>query len=68
MKKYTFDFNVEAWIRCVEIEANNVEEAKETLFNMSLEEMVDNGVVHTPIEISSLDVEIEDADEDEEDE
>ena len=30
--------------------------------------MVDNGVVHTPIEISSLDVEIEDADEDEEDE
>lgn len=38
-----FNFNLEAWVRSLRIEANSVEEAKEKLFQMTLEEMVNEG-------------------------
>lgn len=38
-----FNFNLEAWVRSLRIEANSVEEAKEKLFQMTLEEMVTEG-------------------------
>jgi hypothetical protein len=47
MPKYTvtFDFSLDAWIQNVEIEADDIEEAKEKLNKMSLEELVEEGYV-----------------------
>lgn len=47
MPKYTvtFDFSLDAWIQNVEIEADDIEEAKEKLNKMSLEDLVEEGYV-----------------------
>lgn len=45
MKTYKLDFDFNAWIQNVEIEAENKEEALNKLMNMSLEEMLESGVI-----------------------
>jgi hypothetical protein len=41
--KITFDFNLEAWIKGVEIEADSYDEALEKLTRMSFEDLVRDG-------------------------
>lgn len=36
-----FNFNLEAWIKSVDVEANSVEAAKEKLMSMSLQDLID---------------------------
>lgn len=38
-KTYRFDINVEAWISSIDIEADNLEDAKDILSEMSLKEL-----------------------------
>jgi hypothetical protein len=64
MKKYTFDFSLDAWIQCLEIPAHNLDEAKEKLGKMSIEDLIEYGYVKD-FNIINVDVEEED-DEDEE--
>ena len=61
MKKYVFDFSVDAWLQNVEIEADNLEEAKDKLGEMSLKDLVEEGYVKD-FSISDLDYEVEDED------
>ena len=63
MPKYTvtFDFSLFAWIQNVEIEADDIEEAKEKLNKMSLEELVEEGYVKD-FNIKDLDYSVEDND------
>lgn len=58
MPRYTFDFDLEAWIRCLKIEADSLEEAKEKLYEMSIEDIIDEGYVNN-FSISELDIEEE---------
>jgi hypothetical protein len=65
-KKYIFDFVCEAWVQCLEVEADNLDEAKEKLGKMSLEDMIDEGYIKDTA-IKDLDYEVEEEiDEDEE--
>lgn len=41
--KVRFNFNLEAWIDGVEIEANSEEEAREKLYQMTFKELVEEG-------------------------
>lgn len=59
MKKFTFDINIEAWIRYIEIEAENYDEALEELYSMSLSELAEEGNVKDT-EITDVDCEVED--------
>ncbi len=43
MSKFVFDFTLDIWMQCVEIEAKNYEEAKEKLLNMSVDEILEEG-------------------------
>ena len=43
MPTYTFDFDLDAWIRHLEIEADNKDEALEKLNKMSFSDIVDEG-------------------------
>lgn len=58
MKTFKFDFNVDAWIQEVEIDAENYEEAKEKLLQMSLQELVENGYIKD-FGLKQIDYEVE---------
>lgn len=63
MPKYTvtFDFSLYAWIQCVELEADSVEEAKEKLRKMTVEDLIEEGYVKD-FDIKDLDYSVEDND------
>lgn len=61
MAKYSFDFNLEAWIQDVEIEADSYEEAENKLYKMTVEELIEAGYIHTS-DLDNVDVEILEAD------
>lgn len=72
MPTYTFDFNLSAWIRGLEIEADNEEEAREKLYSMRIGNIIDEGYCSN-FDITDVDVEsdeeyIEDEDDDDYDE
>ena len=46
MARYSFDFNLEAWIQYVEIEADSYEEAESKLCKMTLEELIKTGYIN----------------------
>ena len=56
MPTYTFDFNLSAWIRGLEIEADSEEEAREKLNAMNIDDIVDLGYCSN-FDITSVDVE-----------
>ena len=58
MPKYTFDFDLDLWIKNLEIEADSLEEAKEKFFKMSVSDIIDEGFVKDMC-ITSLDIEEE---------
>lgn len=62
-KKYTFDFNLEAWVAGVEIEADSYDEALDKLNTMTGEELLENGYIKQS-EISSIDCDVEDDEDD----
>jgi hypothetical protein len=41
--KFRFNFNLETWMRGVEVEGNSYEDAVENLYKMSLREYLENG-------------------------
>ena len=45
--KVKFDFNLQAWIQDVEIEADSIEEAEEKLYRMTVAELIEAGYIHT---------------------
>jgi hypothetical protein len=45
--KVKFNFNLQAWIQDVEIEADSMEEAENKLYGMTVEELIEAGYVHT---------------------
>ena len=61
MAKYSFDFNLQAWIQDVEIEADSYEEAESKLYRMTVEELIEAGYIHTS-DVEDVDVEILEAD------
>ena len=68
MPTYTFDFNLSAWIRGLEIEADSEEEAREKLYSMRVGNIIDEGYCSN-FDISDVDVESDEEHiEDEEDE
>ena len=62
MKTYRLDFNLEAWIQHLEIEADSEEEAKEKLYKMTLEEILEEGAIVEDTAISDIDCEVISAD------
>lgn len=71
-KTYRFDINVEAWISSIDIEADNLEDAKDKLVKMSLKDLADAGDVReydiTDDEYTIIDDEEDDYDDWEDDE
>lgn len=61
MKTYKLDFNLSAWFQGVEIEAESKDEAISKLMNMSVEEMLESGVIKD-CDFSDIDSEIIEAD------
>ena len=61
MAKYSFDFNLQAWMQDVEIEADSYEEAERKLYKMTVEELIEAGYIHTS-DLEDVDVEILEAD------
>ena len=61
MAKFKFDFNLEAWIQGVEIEAESYKEAESKLYKMTVEELIEAGYIHTS-DLDDVDVEILEAD------
>ncbi len=61
MAKFKFDFNLEAWIQGVEIEAESYEEAERKLYKMTVEELIEAGYIHTS-DLDDVDAEILEAD------
>lgn len=59
--KVKFDFNLNAWIQGLEIEADSVEQAQEKLLSMSLEDMIDAGAYIKDSAVDSVDAEITEA-------
>ena len=53
-----FDFNLEIWVRNLQIEANSVEEAEEKLHKMTLEELISEGAIVKQMDIKDLTSEI----------
>ena len=45
--KVKFNFNLQAWIQDVEIEADSMEEAEEKLYRMTVEDLIEAGYIHT---------------------
>lgn len=41
MPIYDFNFSLDAWVKSLEIEADSLEEAKEKLFEMPIEDLID---------------------------
>ena len=66
--KVKFNFNLNAWIQDVEIEADSIEEAENKLYRMDVQELIEAGYINT----SDLDdvegevIEEDDVDEDDE--
>lgn len=56
--KFVVDLNVNAWLKAIEIEAKNEDEAKQILGEMSLEEMLETGY-ERDIELSDIDITLE---------
>lgn len=52
--KFRFDFVLEAWIRCLEVEASSEEEAMDIFNSMSITEMLEEGYVKD-FELRSVD-------------
>lgn len=46
MARYSFEFNLEAWIQDIEIEADSYEEAESKLYKMTVEELIEAGYIH----------------------
>ena len=46
MAKYSFEFNLEAWIQDIEIEADSYEEAESKLCKMTVEELIEAGYIN----------------------
>jgi len=59
--KVKFDFNLNAWIQGIEIEADSVEQAQEKLSSMSLEDMIEAGACIKDSDVESVDAEITEA-------
>jgi len=59
--KVKFDFNLDAWIQNLEIEADSIEQAKDKLMSMSLEDMIEAGAYMKDFNIDSVDTEITEA-------
>lgn len=66
MPMFKFDFDLDAWIRDLEIPADSLEEAKEKLCKMSVADLIDYGYVKD-FNIKDLDYEIVKDDEEDED-
>lgn len=56
--KFVIDLNANAWLKAIEIEAKNTDEAKEILNGMSLEEMLETGY-EKDLELSDIDINLE---------
>lgn len=56
--KFVVDLNANAWLKAIEIEAKNEDEAKEMLKRMSLEEMLETGY-ERDLELSDIDINLE---------
>lgn len=65
-KTYRFDINVEAWISSIDIEADNLEDAKDKLAKMSLKDLASAGDVRD-YDITDDEYTVVDDDEDDED-
>ena len=61
MAKYSFDFNLQAWMRNVEIEADSYEEAESKLYKMTAEELIEAGYIQTS-DLEDVEVELLEAD------
>ena len=46
MARYSFEFNLEAYIQDIEIEADSYEEAENNLYKMTLEELIKTGYIN----------------------
>lgn len=55
--KVKFDFNLQAWIQDVEIEADSIEEAEEKLYRMTVAELIEAGYIHTS-DLDDVDMEV----------
>lgn len=55
MKKFKFDFDVDMWVREVEIEAESLEEAKEIFNSTDILELISDGHIQD-YDISSVDI------------
>lgn len=53
-----FDFNLEMWVRNLQIEANSVEEAEAKMRKMTLEELIAEGATVKQMEITDVTTEI----------
>ena len=60
-KQFNLDFSVDAWLQ-VNVEAKNSKEARNKLFNMTLEELIENGCVND-FSITNIDIELEEDEE-----
>lgn len=67
MPTYTFDFNLQAWIQNVEIEAESYEEAVHKLNTMDIDDLISEGYVKR-YDIDDVDCESDEDDYEEEDE
>ena len=45
MPIYDFNFSLDAWVKSLEIEADSLEEAKEELFEMCIEDLINKAWV-----------------------
>lgn len=61
MAKYLFDFNLQAWIRFLEIEADSYEEAVNKLLKKDVSELIELGSVQDS-DLNDIDVEVLEAD------
>ena len=66
--KVKFNFNLEAWIQGVEIEADSIEEAENKLYKMDVQELIEAGYINTSdlYDVEGKVIEEDNADEDNE--
>lgn len=67
MKRFTFNFDLDAWVRGVEIEANSYEEALDELTSMDFDDIISEGYVKS-FDINNVDYDLEDDEEEFEEE
>lgn len=56
MAKFKLDFNLEAWVRNLEVEADNEDDALNELYKMSISEIIEKGYVN---DYSTNDIDVE---------